>query len=213
MRQHRLGKRSILWWLLALTAAVAPILLSGCGTTRHDPPLAKDWNWYHDAKYPFQIPIPPGWSTATFLDTLPPVGDCAYIVDIFPSGVHPGDLRGIEEHEPRMMSVSLNLSCSPTDISNDNAGSVHWVAESAPLTVSGQSALLYDRVHDSAPPPGAERILVSSFGVHQYVFYLQSDVFAPHDTDMSAQDLPLFTYLLQHFRYTGSTDTETTVPG
>ncbi|MGH2485940.1 MAG: hypothetical protein ACRDHE_08010 [Ktedonobacterales bacterium] len=198
---------------LVVLCGLLPALNTGCGAARHDPPLAKGWSWYHDAKYLFQVPVPPGWSTATFLDTLSPTDDCAYIVDLFPPGVHPGDLRGIEEHEPRMMSIGLNLNCSPTDISNDNAGSVHWVAESTPITVSGQSMVLYDRVRDIAPPPGAERILVGSFGGHQFVFYFQSDVFGPHNPDMSARDLPLYTYLLRHFLYTGPTDIQTTVPG
>lgn len=202
--------------LLALCGLLlAPTLLSACGTARrHDPPLAQGWKWYHDPRYSFQIPVPPGWSAAAWLNTSPPAGDCEYIVDLFPPGVHPSDMRGIAEQEPRMMSVMLTLNCSPTDISNDNAGSVHWVAEPTHITISGQSTVVYDRVNDAAPStPGAERVVIANFGGHQYSFGLQSDVFTPYEHDESAQDLPLYTYLLQHFLYTGPNTAETTVPG
>src|SRR5579884_2148525 len=145
MRQPCFRRIETTWSVLVLVAVAA--LAVGCGqAVASGNPLAQGWSWYQDGHYPFRVPIPPGWETATFSNTETGIQGCSYYeVYLFPPGRTPRSERGLEEHEPRLMTITLNLGCQPYYPEQANAGGLRWVPEKAPVTVSGLQVPMYDR--------------------------------------------------------------------
>src|SRR5258707_15615974 len=58
--------------LLAVLACIPALV--GCGqAAAHnggDPALPSGWSWYHDTRFPFQVPVPPDWRAGGYTISL-----------------------------------------------------------------------------------------------------------------------------------------------
>jgi hypothetical protein len=189
---RRRGVQRIVAILLLLTVVL--LLVAGCGQSAHagDPPLDGGWTWYHDARFPFQVPQPPNWRVGTFADA--PTGDqpCMYFVQFLPPGLS-GDpnLSALEEPELILIKVNLNTSCPEWKQADDQ----YFVPETQPIVVSGTQAILYD--NDSAQG-SLQRSAVATFGGHQYIIGMQAPI------SQGKADLSLYMQMLKQFTYAGS---------
>ena len=179
---------------ILLLPMVVLLLVAGCGQSARagDPPLDGGWTWYHDARFPFEVPQPPNWRVGTFADS--PIGDqpCMYFVQFLPPG-QSGDPNHSALQQPELiwMTVNLNTSCPEWKQTGDQ----YFVPETQPIAVSGTQAILYD--NDSVQS-SLQRAAVATFGGHQYIISMR----AP--TSQGTADLSLYTQVLKKFTYTGS---------
>lgn len=174
--------------LLLIPTACAPSSTSS---------LPAGWTSYHDTRFSFQLPVPPGWHAGAFSDG--PLDDetCAWVVDVLPPNVPGPPEKATVEHVPELMSVTVNVSCHEWQPSDDT----HFVPEAHPITISGATATLYD--NDTAGY-GVERVAVTKFGGHQYRIYMQSHTSPADMSDATTQrDLALYKQMLQGFTYQG----------
>lgn len=178
---------------ILLLHMVVLLLVAGCGQSAHagDPPLDDGWTWYHDVRFPFQVPQPPNWRVGTFADS--PMGDqpCMYFVQFLPPGLS-GDPNHSALQQPELiwMTVNLNTSCPEWKQTDDQ----YFVPETQPIAVSGTQAILYD--NDSVQS-SLQRATVATFGGHQYIISMQTP------TSQAEADLALYKHMLEKFMYTG----------
>ncbi|WIG61379.1 MAG: hypothetical protein OJF49_004127 [Ktedonobacterales bacterium] len=173
-------------WVVPLLALLT--LLAGCGQSSGSVAgLPSGWSWHHDDHYPFDAPVPPQWSVASFTNTQSPGDECEYTVNFFPPGREAISERAASELEPELIAITVKGSCPLADPSHDT----DWTPEAGRINVGGTMCTVYDR----APEP--DRMVVATFGGHQYLFYMQS----PANT--AQRDEMLFKQMLERFRYTG----------
>jgi hypothetical protein len=173
------------------------LVLAGCSQSSVSS-LPAGWTWYHDTRFPFQLPIPPGWHAGAFSDG--PLNDetCGWVVGILP-GYLPGPPdKGALEYAPEEISVIVNISCPEWQPSDDP----HFVPEAHSITISGATATLYD---NDIPGYGVERVAVMRFGGHQYRVFMGADPSRRPVSDATVQrDLAFYKHVLRSFTYHGT---------
>jgi len=179
--------------MIVLLPVIVLLLIAGCGQSARagDPPLDGGWTWYHDARFPFQVPQPPNWRVGTFADA--PTGDqpCMYFVQFLPPGLAGNpNLSALQQSELIWVTINLNTSCPEWKQADDQ----YFVPEARPIVVSGAQATLYDNdsVKDSR-----QRAAVATFGGHQYIISMHAPV------SNGEADLSLYKQMLEKFTYTG----------
>jgi hypothetical protein len=176
----------LLWLILPFVAA--------CGTGAGGGNSSQAWTVYHDARFPMQVPVPPGWRPGSF-DAGPIKNEtCKYAVDFFPPGrpVNPG--LGAHEYEQLLIIIMVNVSCDQWT----QAGDPVFQPDPTPLTISGTPAILYNNTV-SAARPSEEQVVEVTFGGYQYLFVLAAHV----TPDQAQQAHNNFMQMLQGFKYTG----------
>ena len=176
----------LLWLVLPCVAA--------CGTGAGGGTASQAWAVYHDARFPMQVPVPPGWRPGSF-DAGPIKNEtCKYAVDFFPPGrpVNPG--LGAHEYEQPLIIILVNVSCDQWT----QAGDPVFQPDPTPLTISGTPATLYNNTSYSTRP-SEEQVVEATFGGHQYLFSLKAHL-AP---DQAQQAHNNFMQILRGFKYTG----------
>lgn len=182
-RSHRSSYDIIVWSLLLLVC----VGLMGCGS-----PTVGDGgksSVYHDSRFGFDVTAPLGWRTGSWENTKPDVGECAHDVDLFPPGSNATAQRGIEEHEPELMAITVTINCPRFSPSADPS----LVRDPQPLTIGGFPATLY--THDSSQ--SLVRLAVASLHGHEYLFMLQ----APPE---KSGDVDLFMSMLRSVTFSGT---------
>jgi hypothetical protein len=184
---------------ILLVTACAPAQAAGHSV----PPLKAGWTWYHDSRFPFQAPIPPGWRAGGFVvsysrNTGDPsqMVECAHGVDVLPPSSTSTLSTIDEEREPILITIRIPVTCGDTVLPRDD----HWFTpELHPITISGAQAIIYD--NDGAGE--IQRMVLTRLGGHQFVFGFQhSDTLASPDNEAQI-DLGLFLGMLGGFLYTG----------
>ncbi len=176
----------LLWMVLPFVAA--------CGSGAGEGNSSQAWTVYHDARFPMQVPVPPGWHPGSF-DAGPIKNEtCKYAVDFFPPGrpVNPG--LGAHEYEQLLIIIMVNISCDPWT----QAGDPVFQPDPTPITISGSPATLYNNTSYSALPSD-EQVVEATFGGHQYLLGLHVHV----ARDQAQQVHNTFLRMLQGFKYTG----------
>ena len=144
---------------------------------------SKGWSIYHDAKFPFEFAIPPGWRTGVYTDVHGDGVICEYVVMIFPPGSQAVATPGALEHTPEYMSIQVMLDCPRL---------FGFVPTYTDVTVSGSPGRLYvgNYRHDA--------MTLVDFGGRQYVLTLNAPNLQPEE------DIPLYMAVLASFHYSGS---------
>jgi hypothetical protein len=153
------------------------------------------WAIYRDARYPFELPIPPGWQLHALSWPQEGTGSCAYYdVGIFPPDVKPILTEPLTETNQELVEVSVSLTCAPAVFDSGQ----RWIAEGGAVTVGGTTTTVYDRTDpDGGPVLSRDCAAGPVFGRLQYIFYEQS----PPST--AARDISVFRAILQGFQYMG----------
>lgn len=179
-------------FMLALSAAL--LLLPACGQATSDPRLANGWSWYHDARFTFRVPVPPGWRTGSFTDGPLTNEECAYVVDFFPPGSKGQPSKGAQENEPELISITVNVSCAEWQPSDDP----YFKPDPHPVIVSGVQATLYN---GDVPDSALQRTVVARFGGHQYLFSFHYNYGAATPAAKGQHELSLYEQMLAGFAY------------
>lgn len=192
MRIHN-GLRRSRYVLVAMLAGMILASLSACGQQAQQanpgPPLPKGWTLYRDSHYPFQMPVPPGWRTATMYDGPSDRPNCTYVVGVF----MPGDQSVLTDYtlaqENEFIYLMLNISCP------DWATIGNYTKQPGELTVSGQHAKQYDV--ELPQNYGFFRTVVANIGGHSYTFQVRGP-------EANKQvDYAIFAQMLKGFVYSG----------
>jgi hypothetical protein len=140
----------------------------------------KGWAIYHDAKFPFEFAIPPGWRTGAYTDVHGDGVTCEYVVMLFPPDSQAEAMPGALESTPEYIAIQVMLDCprlfGPAPTYTD-------------VTVSGSPGRLYVRNNRQ------DLTTLVDFGGHQYALTLNA---------LSEQDIPLYMAVLASFHYSGS---------
>lgn len=144
---------------------------------------SKGWAIYHDAKFPFEFAIPPGWRTGAYTDVHGDGVICEYAVMLFPPGSQAVAMPNALASTPEYMSIQVILDCPRL---------FGFAPTYTDVTVSGSPGRLYvgyvgNNYHDL--------MTLVDFGGHQYALTL---------TEPSEQDIPLYMAMLASFHYSGS---------
>lgn len=170
------------------------LVLAGCGQSTASA-LPAGWTWYHDTRFPFQLPIPPGWHAGAFSDGPLNNETCGWVVGILPS-TEPGPPdKGTLAYAPEIITLMVNISCREWQPSDDP----HFVPEAHSITISGATAILYD---NDIPGSGVQRSAVTRFGGHQYQIGMHVLGSEGHLSDATVQrDLAFYLQVLRGFTY------------
>jgi hypothetical protein len=190
--------RSRFLGLVMLLAFLVTLPLgAGCAPQQQhgDHPLAPEWTWYHDSRFGFHLPLPPGWRTDTWVATPGKIADCAYHVDVFPPTSSGQAGPGAEAYEPVLIGVLVMVNCRPWQAADDT----HFTPEQRSITMSGVQAVLYD---NDTPRYALERLAVADFSGHQYLFKMHYlfNYQAPPSQAQQDQELGLYMQMLRGFR-------------
>ncbi|HEX6797145.1 MAG TPA: hypothetical protein VF116_05455 [Ktedonobacterales bacterium] len=181
---HRGSLRAI----VAGLACVILAILAGCTQVPPPPKLPSGWTLYRDKQFAFQMPIPPGWHTATMRDGPSDRPACVYVVGILPPGDHTQLTDLALSNDPELMYVMVNITCP-------DWGTIMPGLKETAVTVDGKAAQQYD---SQIPDTLIGRSVVAEFGGHRYIFHVQTPI------TKGPGDLGIFTELLKGFQYTGS---------
>jgi hypothetical protein len=181
------------------------VLLAACGPLPgfgpNDPTLPAGWNWYHDARFPYQAPVPPGWQTVAFNDwTYGEPRDCVRKAFFLPPGSHTeAEYLSPSPRVPEYISIETMVNCPETDTSK-----IPLKPLPDKLVVSGAPASLYGDYWSDSGFSSLRRIAFTHFGGHQYSLDFRYDAPSPTTpTERMQSDLALYMQLLQGFKYMG----------
>jgi hypothetical protein len=190
-------------WKACLLMVVC-LLVSACGSAQgagsSDPPLPEGWSWYHDVRFPYQAPIPPGWQTVAFNDwTYGTPRDCVRKAFFLPPGSHTeAEFLSPAPRVPEYISIETMVDC-PERTASDNP---NYQPLHDSLVIGGAPADFYGYGPDGY---GLHRLAVAHFGGHQY---LMTFVYEYESTISPAQrqqhDLDWYMQVLRGFKYTGT---------
>lgn len=130
---HRGSLRAI----VAGLACVILAILAGCTQVPPPPKLPSGWTLYRDKQFAFQMPIPPGWHTATMRDGPSDRPACVYVVGILPPGDHTQLTDLALSNDPELMYVMVNITCP-------DWGTIMPGLKETAVTVDGKAAQQYD---------------------------------------------------------------------
>ena len=168
------------------------LVLAGCVQSSVSA-LPAGWRWYHDTRFPFQMPIPPGWHAGAFSDGPLNHETCGWVVGILPAYLPGPPDKGSLEYAPEIISVIVNISCPEYPIPDFD------IPEAHPITISGATATIYD---NDIPGSGVERVAVTRFGGHRYIIDMHVYGSEGHLSDATVQrDLAFYKQVLSSFTY------------
>jgi hypothetical protein len=153
----------------------------------------KGWDVYRDTRYPFRMPIPPGWQIFALSDSTPATTCSWYDVALFPPGSHPVKLEPLPETNPsaEYMTLSVPVGCN----ANNYGLPPGATPESQQVSIGGQLVTIYDDTwHDDV----SIRRATAKFGGLAYWFGLQT---GPTD---QPEAIALFLGMLKGFTFTAS---------
>jgi hypothetical protein len=185
MRTHWFSSRTR---LLVAFLSVTLLLIAACGQSAPARSATADWKVYHDSRFPFQMPIPPGWQVGAVIGDSGGVDNCEYFVDVVPPGTDAPYAMPIIMRLHEMMWIRVNMKCAPFSPEDDHLVSVER------LTISDAPAVLYNQGQDDHNSLTA----VAVFDNHQFTFDVESYVSAK----AAQQDLKYFREMLKGFQYT-----------
>jgi hypothetical protein len=197
---RRLTKSGMSQMLSVCLAMMLTVGLMACGQAQSvgqtNPPVGPGWSWYRDARFPFQLPIPPGWRAGAYVDGFSGNQDCQYVVDLLPPVSHGNAGKGIEEHVPEIITLTIRVACSEWRLPEDDQ---HYMQEPHPITISGAQATLWD--NDGITY--IQRAALAHFGGHQYVFYFAYGQTSVTPATNAKHELALYLQVLRGFKYMG----------
>jgi hypothetical protein len=187
----------------AALAAVVLLLLCSCGQAQgarsSDTPLPDGWSWYHDTRFPFQVPVPPNWQAVAFNQGYTEGQDCSHQVFL----VSPGEHAEVEYLSPAPRVPEYISIVTMVDCLEWTKADIQWY-QPLPhvLTVSGAAADFYGAEFKGS---SIHRLAVTHFGGHQYLIRFEYDV-QPNTTPAERQqhDLDWYMQVLHGFKYTGT---------
>ncbi|HEX8033332.1 MAG TPA: hypothetical protein VF510_05770 [Ktedonobacterales bacterium] len=187
--------------VLGLAIALVLLLLAGCGQSNQSgsgtSSLPKGWTWYHDAKFSFDIPVPPQWTATSYSESLQQGGDeCNHKVALVPPGISVDDTRAPVPRVLELISLAVVVNC-PEWSTTVNP---YFKPEAVPVVISGSSSTLYD---SDIPTSYISRMAVTRFGGHQYLFYFQYHYTPTKPPEHSQRELAIYKQVLQYFKWTG----------
>jgi hypothetical protein len=185
MRTHLSNSRKR---LVVVALSVPLLLIAACGQAAPSRSATADWAVYHDTRFPFQMPVPPGWRVGAVIGDSGGVDNCEYFVDVVPPGTDAPYAMPIIMRLPEMMWIRVNMKCAPFSPEDDHLVSVER------LTISEAPAVLYNQGQDDHNSLTA----VAVFDNHQFAFTVGSYVSAKG----AQQDLEYFREMLTGFQYT-----------
>lgn len=177
---------------IVVIASTAVATTTATATTMIKPADTTGWPLYRDARYPFLMPIPPGWQVFALSGSTPATTCSWYDVAMFPPGSHPVKLEPLAEVNPsaEYMTVSVPVGCGSKNYGFPPSAT----PESQPIRIGGQLATIYD---DTWNGDMAIRRTTAMFGGLAYWFGIQTGV------SDQGQAIALFLGMLEHFSFNG----------
>lgn len=186
---------------LAGATSTAPRATASATATPVITPASSDgWAIYHDPRYNFQVPVPPGWQPASLIWPLQrdPSGYNYYIVQFFPPGPHGEPGPGASSMTPELIQISVTLSGPSTASLAQNPG---FSPEPGTVALGTTQAQLYDR---GSPGDGGEimRAAETTLGTYPMLFQMHYLAHGAWDPAIAQRDVALFLAMMKGYRTT-----------
>jgi hypothetical protein len=187
--------------LLAILAFVPALV--GCGQTAHngDPALPSGWTWYHDTRFPFQVPVPPGWRAGGYTVSYSGKDECQHNVDVLPpvAQYDPGASGPGPEKGPEYVNIIIPVTCPDWTLPADDP---QYMLMTQSFTISGTPATLWKSESNDPPSGWDDRAAIAHFGGHEYAFIFDSQYTSDTPASGASAQLALYMQILQGFKYT-----------
>ncbi|MGH2487251.1 MAG: hypothetical protein ACRDHE_14685 [Ktedonobacterales bacterium] len=161
------------------------------------------WAVYHDPRFGFQVPLPPGWQPASL--TWPaqpdPSGFTYYNVQFFAPGPHGEPGPGASSMAPELIQITITLS-RPSP-SSSLAQDQHFSPEPGTVALGTTQVKLYDR---GSPGYGSQilRAVETTVGGHPMLFGMQYLAEQAWDPAVAQRDIALYLAMGRGFQVPAS---------